>query len=331
MTLFARPDHIPDDRLHVVTCVFNPNRARSRFKLSERFVSYMETSGAVLYIAEAAFGARDFVVTDPSNPRHVRVRVRDEFFCKENLLNLAAQRVPDTARYVAWVDADIQAARPDWCNETLHVLQHHPVAQMWSHAVDLGPDHQPVEHHTSFAEHWRQGGKDRPAKYGGKWHPGLAWAFRREVLDELGGLLECCITGGGDWLMSWAMLGEVEEHTWKDWSPGFKGALLEFQRRAAKCINKDIGVVPGLVSHYWHGPKKGRCYDTRERVLVDSQFDPGKDLLRHVDGGLGLADDGSDRMRRLREALRRLGRARNEDSTELDTTPTFTAGGGGKK
>lgn len=48
-------------------------------------------------------------------------------------------------------------------------------------------------------------------------------------------------------------------------------------------------------------------------------------------GGLGLADDGSDRMRRLREALRRLGRARNEDSTELDTTPTFTAGGGGKK
>lgn len=328
--IFSRPDKVQstaaDSRLHVCSVVFNPQRFRTRWKLYERFAKWITSSGAQLYTVEAAFGNRGFVVTDPQNPHHVQVRIRDEMFVKENLLNLGFQRMPETAKYLAWVDADISAARPDWADEIVQTLQHHAVVQPWTHAFDLGPNHEPIESHNSFAWQWAQVRHIKPAKYGGKWHPGLAFAFRREVLEELGGLLDVCITGGGDWLMAWAMLGEVEQHTWKDWSPGFRSALAEFQKRALRVIKKDIGYVDGTIFHHWHGPKKARQYDTRERILVDYQFDPAKDLLRHVDGGLGLVDDGSERIRLMKEALRRLGKARNEDSTDNpgDEAQAFT-------
>src|SRR6202035_3379899 len=47
------------------------------------------------------------------------------------------------AKYVAWIDADVKFNRPDWAQETMQLLQHYDVLQMFSHAQDVGPDYEP--------------------------------------------------------------------------------------------------------------------------------------------------------------------------------------------
>ena len=107
-------------KLYVVTPIINPRRYESRYKLYEKFQKMANDSGAVLYTIEAAYGNRPFQITDPSNPQNIQVRTNTELWHKENLINMAVQRLPSDWEYVAWIDADVSFARPDWVAETIH-------------------------------------------------------------------------------------------------------------------------------------------------------------------------------------------------------------------
>ena len=138
----AKPGIHPfPDKLHVVTAIINPQRFRSRYDLFRAFEHRVDTSSAVLHVVEVAFGGRHFEITRPDNPNHLQLRIHmEELWHKENSLNLliadVIRRIPQ-AKYFAWVDADVQFARADWAQETLHQLQHYHVVQMWSMCQDL--------------------------------------------------------------------------------------------------------------------------------------------------------------------------------------------------
>jgi hypothetical protein len=113
---------------YVIAVITNPERFKIRPRLFSDFMERMKKYGVNLYVVEGAFGDRDFEVTDPENPRHIRVRTDSELWYKENLINIGISRLPSTWQYVAWIDGDIDFVRPDWMLETIHELQHHPVA-----------------------------------------------------------------------------------------------------------------------------------------------------------------------------------------------------------
>ena len=140
------------DRLHVVTALFNPLRYRVRYRNYRAFEKHVADAGAILTTVECAFGGRPFEITDPLNPRHVQVRTSDELWLKENLLNIGISRLPTDARYIAVLDADMAFHRPDWAQETLQMLQHHPMVQLYSEITYLGPDHEPINRMESFVE-----------------------------------------------------------------------------------------------------------------------------------------------------------------------------------
>src|SRR4051812_17323789 len=117
--------------LHVVTAISNPERFRSRYNLYKNFEKHVTDAGGELTTVELAFGNRPYVITDANNPKDVQVRTSCQIWHKENLLNLGISRLPRNWEYVAWVDADIMFARPDWVEETLHQLQHFHVVQMF--------------------------------------------------------------------------------------------------------------------------------------------------------------------------------------------------------
>ena len=144
----------PDQRLHVIVVVSNPVRYRSRIALYERFAEKIQQPAEVnLITVEAAFGQRDYTVTQAGNPNHVQLRIYDELWHKENLINIGIQhlsrQVPNW-QYVAWIDADIEFVRPDWAFETIQALQHYHIVQPWCSCIDLGPDGQALEVHRSF-------------------------------------------------------------------------------------------------------------------------------------------------------------------------------------
>jgi hypothetical protein len=110
--------------------------------------------------------------------------------------------LPAEAKYIAWIDADVKFNRPDWAQETLQLLQHYDVLQMFSHAQDVGPNYEPLATTPGFLYKWVT---DRPSPHepafmqakpaygyysvhsGQFWHPGFAWAAKRSALESVPG------------------------------------------------------------------------------------------------------------------------------------------------
>lgn len=310
----------PSD-LHVVVAVHNPLRFESRARLFGEFYDRMKAAGVQLTVVDAAFGDRKHEHTAPTpchaNPRHVQVRQRDELWVKESLLNIGMARLPDDWEYAAWIDGDVDFLRPDWATETVHALQHHPVVQMWQSAVDLGPTGETLGTFESFAYSWVKGRPLKKSSYYGDaitgrgWHPGFAWAIRRDALDEVGGLLDWSILGSGDRLMALGIIGEIGLSIPEGMHPNFHRHAAIWQERAA-AFGKNLGYVPGSLLHHWHGPKKSRHYDKRWQVLVEHQFDPERDVRRDSQGLVQLTQAGE----RMRRDLMVYFRSRNEDSVD---------------
>lgn len=322
-TLFQRPDRIAGP-LYVITPVFNAARFRSRWTLFQDFSLRVAQAGAVLYVVEVALGDRDFVVTDKTNPRHLQLRTWDVMWFKENMINLCVQRLPLTAQKIAWIDADVRFARDDWANETLQQLEHYPVVQLWSHAQDLSSEHEPMQTHRAFASVWTEYGPNPPKSlrqhvyyYGGVYpgHPGYAWAARREWWQAYGGLMDYQILGSADTMMAHAMVGELRRIARSPKTSRLNFLMHQWQQRGVTELWQgrpflgNLGVIDGLLLHFWHGSKSNRQYRTRRQILVKRQFNPDLDLQRDWQGLYRL----TDRDPQLRRDLQRYAMERKED------------------
>lgn len=196
---FHRAD-IVKDPLYVIAPIFNPQRYRIRWKHYLNFEKHILDSGAHLVLIEASFGNRSEVFTEKIHERLtiINVRTNQEIWLKENMINLAIQQLPADWKYVAWIDADIQFVRPDWVGETIHQLQHYDIVQMFSVAFDLDPNFMPYGINYSFMHDYVNGvpnkdmniegssygksvmSKKTPGLKVNRWHPGFAWAARRD-------------------------------------------------------------------------------------------------------------------------------------------------------
>lgn len=321
ITMDPRRDII-NDPLYVVTAISNPIRYKTRWALYEHFEKHMRDSGVILYTAELAYGDRAHAVTDNSNPRHLQFRTDHELWHKENLLNLAIQRLPSDWKYVAWIDADVTFTKPTWASDTIHALQHYDVVQLWSQCQDLFHDHS-VVNDASGGEYLpgmvyqefvgRRFGKGPYAKHPG--HCGYAWAIRRDAFDKIGGLIDWSVCGANDHHMARGFLDNVINSVHPDSSSPFKDSLGVWGERA-KLLRRNIGYIPGLILHHWHGPKSGRGYQWRWQILIETGFNPYTDLKKDWAGVYQLVDHGDERSILLRDRLRFYFRQRNEDSID---------------
>jgi hypothetical protein len=306
--------------LDVVAVVSNPCRYKSRTRLFADFAKRVEAAGARLTIVEAAFGDRDHDITLPGNPRHVQVRTSHELWHKENLINIGISRLSPDWKYVAWIDADVSFQRPDWVAETIEQLQHFHVVQMFSHAVDLGPQHEVIENHVGFGYSFVQ---RKPVNHGSEtngnkayamWHPGFAWAARRSFIERTGGLMDWTLLGAADHMMACAMIGHpvpIDGRVKAD-CPNFLRLAEEWGKHAAT-LNQDLGYVPGTLLHHFHGAKQNRKYQERWEVIWSNRYDPLADIKKDWQGLWQL----SGNKPKLRDDLRQYFRQRNEDSIDV--------------
>lgn len=299
--------------LHVITPISNPRRFSSRYRLHGLWNRHCERHGVRLYTGEVQQGEREFAVTEDLHGRHLQLRTKHELWHKENIVNLIVQsKLPADWKYVAWVDGDVQFVREDWAEETVHMLQHHPIVQMFTHAVDTGPNGEPLNTFGCFAKEHKAycaGGKNY-------WypHPGFAWACTREAWDTFGGLLDICILGGADYHMAWGLVGLMERavHEGINCTSQYFEACMAWQERALR-LNQDVGFVHGTLVHHFHGKKRDRRYKTRGQLLHDCGFNPNRDIYRDHQGLWQLRPDAIQ----LRDGIRRYLTERNEDSIDL--------------
>lgn len=302
------------DKFWVIAVVSNPVRYHRRYTLFKEFKYRVERQGVSVFCVELQQGDRPFACTDSQNPRHLQLRTFDELWHKENMINLGMARLPRDFEYVAWIDTDIEFMRPDWVQETVHQLQHYMVVQMFQQAIDLGPRMEVLHTHNGFA--WSYCTRQPWKKGYVSWHPGFAWAARREAIDDMGSLIDWGILGSGDRHMACGWIGQVAASYHGCIHSNYKSLCLQWEDRCERELKRDIGFVPGAIYHYWHGKKADRQYQNRWKILVDNQFDPITDIKKDWQGLYQLVVD-TPRQQKLRDDIRLYFRARNEDSIDL--------------
>ena len=256
--------------LALLTCHFNPGGFLTPRRNLSRFLRQMEAQGVPVYAAELAYGDAPFVLEEHQRTLRLRCDPGDALWHKENLLNLLERRVPARYDALAWVDHDVWFQRAEWRQATERALETHAVAQMFDKAVWSAED----------------GGvamSDACAMKNPAGHPGFAWAARRGLWRDSGGLYEGGILGGADRVMLAAWLGQEREAY--DFT-AYADAPAEVARLRAWCAaHGGAGVVSGTLHHEWHGNLKHRGY--MERHAVTRGLDAAM-ITRREDGLLVL-------------------------------------------
>jgi hypothetical protein len=324
-------------RFFVIAICSNPVRYHSRYRLYKEFQKHMRDVGATLVTVECAYGRRPFELTQAGDEFDVQVRTNAELWHKENMINIGIQHIGKLDpkwKYVAWVDADVHFQRHDIVQETVHQLQHYDFVQMFSHVTDLGPRHEPIQQQNGFVWSYFENGFEAPIgpgynprgfdNYGGYygiksgsfWHPGYAWAARREALEKVQ-LFDKAILGSADHHMAMGLIGQAYRSVPKTVTDAYRQAVLTWEKITEQEIKRNIGYVSGLITHYWHGNKKNRKYVDRWQILSNYQFDPTTDIARDPQGLYRLNMHDGMRSIKLRDHIRAYFRSRNEDSIDL--------------
>lgn len=324
-----RGHRVPADlsKFWVISVISNPVRYKRRYELYHPFAEMVHQAGVQMITVECAFGNRPFMVTHAHNPHHLQVRSFEELWHKENMINLGVKHAcaiaPGQVKEIAWIDADCRPARPprDWFEETWHQLQHYEFVQMWEFLQSLDVYYNPfgtpdpsfmgnyIKYGTPYIKQDKTPYSPGPKAWGS---PGLAWAANIEAFNHIGGLPDYTILGAGDWYLAHMLVSELGLDHLKTYSPGYRNRFIKTQERCARWIKADVGMVQGLVHHDWHGKKANRGYSTREKILIENQYDPDTDIKQ--DGqGLYQLETWEPRQIKMRDQIRAYFRARNED------------------
>lgn len=160
----------------------------------------------------------------------------------------------------------------------------------------------------------------------GRVWPGLAWACTRNAWNAVGGLMDFAVWGGSDYATAHALTGIKDGMIRKDLHPNYQALTNEWFDRCQKYVRRNVLVMEGTITHYWHGRKSQRGYNAKHALLAKYGFDPLRHLKRDAQGLYMLNDDGSESFIQLRDQFRRIAVSRNEDSPETGLEDFRTQG-----
>lgn len=296
-----------DDVLHVILVVSNPCLYKRRYQLARECLARLQGTPYIqVYLVELAYGDQSFALTDPKNPRHLQLRTETPLWHKENMINVGVRRLlPSNWKAFAWVDADLQFANPMWGRHTLERLHAANVVQLFDSITYLDAYNKPERTEPGYIRVLRETGA-----VGG--HCGFAWAIRRDAYEQVGGLFEYSLLGGGDAVMANAFAFRGKRTIFPGNSTEYTTAIQDYGK---KCASLRVNFVPGIIYHYFHGTLKNRQYGGREQVLVRHQFDPAF-VTKDAAGVLIPAPGCPPKF--LEDVMRHF-RMRNEDDWETPT------------
>lgn len=316
-------------KFHVITVLSNPRNFKSRYENYTVFEESILRKGAHLWTVEVCTGAREPRVTTFDNHHHIQLfqtAIEGEVWLKEKLTNIAFMFVlrhsPD-ARYFMTTDADLLFEN-DALEKTLQALQTWPVVQAWSQLINKDHEGHTINVFNSFVYCRKKGLNIPKGDYPAKWgSPGGAWAFRRELLNQIGcaisgPIIDFAIAGSGDTYFAYSCFGEIEKvQHFKKFHPAYQKWLKQYCAHLDWILQKNVHYVSNTIRHEYHGSYKTRGYDWRNDILIKHQFNPETDLTVDASGlwRLVIRDE---RQMAIRDLLREYFESRKEDACPPD-------------
>jgi len=118
---------------------------------------------------------------------------------------------------------------------------------------------------------------------------GGAWSWRRDAFDTVGGMLDTCVLGSGDWHMTFGLVQATNVAAeMKRCTQPYVESVLNWQARAAKLNGVEgrspMGCIDNFATHAFHGSKALRAYGERWALLQKWDFNPATDIARDYQG-----------------------------------------------
>lgn len=274
------------DPLWVITVYYNPCGYKSRRSTYDTFIKTMHNSGINVLTVECSFGDDPFELP----PAHDVVKIRSEslLWQKERLINIGASYLPESCKYVAWVDCDVIFKNLNWARETCELLsREYTVVQLWETCIMLEKGNLRIANPFQFVSFAKVTNDDISTMDCGRYdkhgHTGFAWAMRREIFDAVG-LYEHAVSGSSDHFMAHAIYdkyGFCIDGSLKN-DPKQINHLKQWGKQFYSLVQGRLGVVRGEILHLWHGSRDRRDYFRRMWKITEYGFNPDTDLIsRH--------------------------------------------------
>ena len=282
-------------QLWAITSYFNPIGYGRRLQAYKIFHSAL---GVPLVTVELGHEGR-FDLESENAEILIQVQGHDIMWQKECLLNVALDALPTDCESVAWLDCDILFENENWHKQLRLTLDSYPLVQLFRHVNYLGPDWKSGEIRSDAVERRRLSLADgvtpersvveclthpSPNQRPGTYANGLAWAARREFIDEHK-FFDACIIGGGDRAITCAAYGcfsHVIE--WHGMNEKQKAYYLSWAAPFYKSCRGRVSALDGDIYHQWHGNASNRGLDSRHAGLRKFQFDPYRDIAMDSSG-----------------------------------------------
>lgn len=242
---------VPSKDMAVCFVFFNPAKSK-RLLMNYLYVNNVyKSAGLPVFTIELVFEG-----SEPEIPHAHHVRGSSYMFHKERLCRLLEKRIPQKYTKLVFLDADVLFEDPLWYWKTSEALEEHDVVQPFSkaHWLDLTYTNVELSRETAvkmIGPYWDF-----------KYHPGFAWAFRREWYQEIG-FFDWAISGSGDTLSCAKWMN-------KKFHMNFKSLPNAMKREYAGYLKKHgprISCIEGNAFHLYHGSRKNRQYAERHKLL----------------------------------------------------------------
>jgi len=237
----------------VLLVVFNPGSS-VRIIQNLLFVKQkLETAVIPTYVAELAFPNQTYIF--PASDNVFQYSSNSYLFYKENLINLAEQRIPTSFGKICTLDADIIFAQPDWYDRISAQLDSCDLCQVFQEANWLD---------ITFSNIIQR----QPSILNRGGHPGFGWAVHRSFFRTCG-FPEFAIVGGGDIVV----FGDIVSSYIKE--------IAEYTLKRPTTLKKAF--APGLsIYHLNHGPRGARQYSTRHTMIGSYLRSVGKSSVSDI-------------------------------------------------
>ena len=327
--------------LWLITTFFNPLNWSSRRRNYDTFRRHLKAN--LLTVEWSPNG--DFSLREDDADRLVRVSGGELMWQKERLINIGLEHLPDDCDLVGWVDCDILFRDPLWSHRAAELLGDHDVMQLYGTVAYLDREHslkadpcqaclESALHRPSLIQSWRravdpdcfleQELERRRRQCTGELvahalkedcgiAPGLAWAARRAWLEQIGGLPDRAVIGGGDLHAAYGLfnrLGDFDE-TLQRHGPGayVSRESLRWVEGVQRTAPR-IGHLSGTLLHLHHGDLTRRHYMRRQYDLMGTGFLPDEHLDLDSGGAWRFSDSAP---KTVRAVMARYFTSREED------------------
>ena len=286
-----------DSAIWSITSYYNPCRYQRR---SANFHEFRKALRGPLLAIELSYG-NGFELTKGDADILIQISGKSVLWQKERLLNVALGRLPASAVYVAWIDCDVVFHDTSWPTSAVDALQKFDLIQLFERAVDLEPDSTHVSGPMNYT------GKSlvasivsgEPARQRTK--HGLAWAGKRSLLEKHK-FYDAMIVGGGDSAIAFAACGRFKEYTAATlMNLAQTNHYLQWARPFFDDVQANVGFIPGVLFHYWHGTFANRRHRQRHEGLAGFDFDPYADVAISENGCFVWSTDKPELHRYVRQ------------------------------